>query len=241
MTQEPEILEDRPIAGTDHELVIEQEGEQFNVYAIRPDRKTSDVQTAENFEKAQIIGLAIGTELRAYQLPERSTVTLTPEGKITVTDFDALKGSSLEHLQSQVEGNVDGVGIAGDVDMWLNDEGLINGSSENVHANYVAEAFGIDHQPWCGTVCFTGGADREGNTLPLEKDKAEALVWMCEAATTMPNPELEPEEINTRLDAFDTRWKHGLGSTGDEMRRSSATVRPAPPFEVSPPSPEVGL
>ena len=72
MTQEPEILEDRPIAGTDHELVIEQEGEQFNVYAIRPDRKTSDVQTAENFEKAQIIGLAIGTELRAYQLPERS-------------------------------------------------------------------------------------------------------------------------------------------------------------------------
>jgi hypothetical protein len=66
---------------------------------------------------------------------------------------------------------VDVVSLAGHLDMWLDDEGLLTEVPEfNRAATHIAQYYGYSYQSFAGTAVFTGGADAVGNTQGLELD-----------------------------------------------------------------------
>ncbi|GGT54661.1 hypothetical protein GCM10010271_68160 [Streptomyces kurssanovii] len=59
------------------------------------------------------------------------------------------------------------------------DEGLYN-HPVNKLATVLAVRFGFTYQDYHGPVLLTGGADAEGDTVPLSKDKLLALLTSLE-------------------------------------------------------------
>lgn len=76
-------------------------------------------------------------------------------------------------------GLVDVVGLAKDLSMWIDDEGMY-GQDVNPVASTVAAAFGFTHQPYWGDVVFTGGVGLEGETLPLSQSRLVQLERLIE-------------------------------------------------------------
>ncbi|MCZ4098090.1 DUF3846 domain-containing protein [Streptomyces sp. H39-C1] len=64
---------------------------------------------------------------------------------------------------------VDVVALTNRLDMWLDDEGVYNHPVNKV-ATLLAMRFGFAWQEYHGPVLLTGGADSEGETVPLSKD-----------------------------------------------------------------------
>lgn len=70
---------------------------------------------------------------------------------------------------------VDVVALTTELDMWIDDEGLYN-HPVNAPATFLARRYGFTWQPYHGPVLLTGGADADGDTLPLTRDKLMALL-----------------------------------------------------------------
>lgn len=88
--------------------------------------------------------------------------------------------SCLSALQAAVEGYVDVVRLTDTLDMWVNDEGAftapLNPLASAISSVYSARSH-VPRQPFFyGTVVFTGGADDEGATQPLEPAQADELL-----------------------------------------------------------------
>ena len=64
--------------------------------------------------------------------------------------------------------------------IWIDEEGLLNGSAPNVVATLVAAALGFFGQTLRGTALVTGGGDAEGNTLPLSDLDLRLLMAVAE-------------------------------------------------------------
>lgn len=75
---------------------------------------------------------------------------------------------------------VDVVALDDDLDMWLDNEGAYT-AAPNPAATAIAQTFGFIWQPYFGTAVFTGGADKDGNTLPLT-EAGLRLIWTLSAA-----------------------------------------------------------
>lgn len=101
--------------------------------------------------------------------------TIAADGVATVHTWDATDGT-LPHLQHAVDGCVDVVALSSDLDMWINDEGLLVGLLVNILATGIAALHGMTHQAYVGTAVFTGGTDAEGNTLPLSEEQVQLLL-----------------------------------------------------------------
>ncbi|MFD8251317.1 DUF3846 domain-containing protein [Streptomyces werraensis] len=71
---------------------------------------------------------------------------------------------------------VDAVDVTAHITMWLDDEGCLNGSAPNLPALNLFSTFNEPHQPYWGNVVFTGGTDRNGDTLGLTKDELLHLI-----------------------------------------------------------------
>lgn len=69
---------------------------------------------------------------------------------------------------------VDVVRLGEGLDMWVDDEGMINGTASGP-ATRLARSYGHIWQPYFGVAVVTGGADPEGNTLSLDTRKAQGL------------------------------------------------------------------
>ena len=67
--------------------------------------------------------------------------------------------------------SVDVVRLGDNMDMWLDDEGMLVGKV-NGPATRLARSYGFVWQPYFGVVVVTGGADREGNTVGLDETRA---------------------------------------------------------------------
>lgn len=102
-------------------------------------------------------------------------VTIDVDGVAVAHTWDATDGT-LSHLQGAVAGCVDVVALNQDLDMWINDEGLIVGLPVNMLATGIAALHGRTHQAYVGTAVFTGGADAEGGTLPLSEQQVRLLM-----------------------------------------------------------------
>lgn len=82
---------------------------------------------------------------------------------------------TLQHLQHACGGLIDVLALAPDLDMWIPDEGLYDGSQPNPLATAIAAAHGHTHQHYYGTAVFTGGPDPTGTTLALNPETANYL------------------------------------------------------------------
>lgn len=103
-------------------------------------------------------------------------VLITPEADIVPIDLPADSGSRLAVMRAVLRcDRVDVVALTDQLDMWLDDEGFYN-HPVNKLATFLAIRFGFTHQPYCGPVLLTGGVDADGDTVPLTKDKAVALL-----------------------------------------------------------------
>lgn len=83
-------------------------------------------------------------------------------------------------LQAAVQGYVDVVRLTDTLDMWVNEEGAFT-AALNPLASAIAAVFsartGTARQPYFyGPAVFTGGADPEGATLPLQPAQADEVV-----------------------------------------------------------------
>ena len=108
------------------------------------------------------------------------TVIVNPEAEATRTEWAITEETCLGALQSAVHGYVDVVRLTDHLDMWINEEGAftepLNPLAGAIAAIYSARS-GTPRQPYFyGTVVFTGGADHEGATRPLEPAQADELL-----------------------------------------------------------------
>lgn len=108
-----------------------------------------------------------------------SVITVSPEGDVASHVWDVDQDSLLPALQRAVDGLVDVVPVADDLNMWVNDCGMYTESVNPLAGVLVAllSAPGAGFQPYYfGSAVFTGGADDEGNTLPLPEGRATQLL-----------------------------------------------------------------
>lgn len=108
-------------------------------------------------------------------------LTISPDGAVADQEWDVNDKSLLPALQEAVAGLVDVVALAEDLDMWVNDCGLYTEPLNPVASALVAALGGHRLQPyWFGTVVFTGGADRDGNTQPLPAARAAEILQLIQ-------------------------------------------------------------
>lgn len=105
---------------------------------------------------------------------------ITTDGTIETAEW-AAGGTNLTHLQQAVGGSVDVVALTDELDMWVNDEGLVMGMPINEVATAIAREHGMSHQPYAGPAVFTGGCDEAGDTQPLTKDLERRLRRLAQA------------------------------------------------------------
>ncbi|WP_327713666.1 DUF3846 domain-containing protein (plasmid) [Streptomyces sp. NBC_00464] len=72
--------------------------------------------------------------------------------------------------------HVDAVDVSPTITMWLDDEGMINGSPVNRTATILYAMHREPHQHYHGNAVITGGTDRHGDTLGLTRDQVTSLV-----------------------------------------------------------------
>lgn len=111
----------------------------------------------------------------------RLALTIHPDSTIRQIDLDQDESTSLQILQSEVEGFVTTLELepysppASGLTCWSNDEGLFTHADQpNPIATVLLAFFGID-SALVGPVVLTGGADDNGDTLPLEKAWIDAV------------------------------------------------------------------
>ncbi|TQK49858.1 uncharacterized protein DUF3846 [Streptomyces sp. SLBN-118] len=105
---------------------------------------------------------------------------ITPEADIIPVNLPADTVGRLVVMRSVIRcERVDVVALTDQVDMWVDDEGLFN-HPVNKLATLLAVRFGFTWREYHGPVLLTGGADAEGETVPLSKDKILALLTSLE-------------------------------------------------------------
>lgn len=102
-------------------------------------------------------------------------VTIDTKGQAQTVALDAAN-ELLDALQHAVGGYVDVVTLTKNVDMWVDEEGLLKNLPVNIVATHIARLFGRTHQVYLGPAVFTGGMDDQGTTLGLTEDNAEILM-----------------------------------------------------------------
>lgn len=101
-------------------------------------------------------------------------VTVEPDQSHEVHPWPSQE-DTLAFLQHHVQGYIERVPIAAEIDMWVNEEFIYTDMNPNPLATMVAwEAVParILRQFYCGPAVFTGTADVEGHTLGLNEDQA---------------------------------------------------------------------
>jgi|SRR5664279_1245500 len=108
-------------------------------------------------------------------------LSIALDGAVSHCDWDP-DVAILERLQLAVDGDVDVVSLTADLDMWVNDEGIVRGMPINVVASFIAREFLGERfaQPYFGPVVFTGGVDDEGETLALASAQIAMLSEIAE-------------------------------------------------------------
>ncbi|MFI9019503.1 DUF3846 domain-containing protein [Streptomyces griseus] len=102
---------------------------------------------------------------------------LEADGRFELIDWPRPGHGTLNTLLAAIGCRaVDAVTISDDLTMWLDGEGLINGSPVNTGATALYAAHQEPHQPYHGTAVITGGTDRHGSTLPLTLDQLSVLL-----------------------------------------------------------------
>ncbi|MFI0742815.1 DUF3846 domain-containing protein [Streptomyces sp. NPDC021100] len=105
---------------------------------------------------------------------------ITPQADIVPIGLPGGSDARLTALRSVLRCDaVDVVALTSALNMWLDDEGFYSHPVNRI-ATALAARFGFVHQDYHGPVLLTGGADAEGDALPLSEDKLLALLGIAE-------------------------------------------------------------
>ena len=108
----------------------------------------------------------------------KKTLVVEKDGTNYVLETD--RAGMLKTLQGAVGGLVEPIDFGDNLTMWVNEEGKLNGMEPNwIATAFFMRRFGVNDVIH-GDVIFTGGTDKHGNTLGLNKEIKEALqrvVW----------------------------------------------------------------
>lgn len=137
-------------------------------------------------------------------------VRMDTEGVATVIDLNEGGIETAEGIRLGIGSRwFDCVRLAGNLDMWIDDEGMYAGGGDprivelfrrvgltvpdewedaelNLTATMIAKLYGHVWQPYAGNVVFTGGADDEGVTLAIGEIAKDALVKLSADARQGP-------------------------------------------------------
>jgi hypothetical protein len=91
-------------------------------------------------------------------------LTITTDNAVEVREVPSVE---YETLYEAVNGLVELVTINEDIDMWLNEDGKVNGLEPNVLATLLFNKVFPNKDIIMGDIIITGGADDEGNTVGL--------------------------------------------------------------------------
>ncbi|MFR9806495.1 DUF3846 domain-containing protein [Pseudonocardia sp. RS010] len=103
-----------------------------------------------------------------------TALKITADGE--VTDVEIPAGDFLQTAYAQINCRaVDVVTLTSRLDMWLDDEGLVNGSVLNAPATFLAREYGRTHQSYAGTVLLTEH-NAEGDTTSLGPELRQVVL-----------------------------------------------------------------
>jgi hypothetical protein len=105
----------------------------------------------------------VPTQTNKEQQMER-VIHISTDNKIEVMEVEQIE---YDTLYEAVNGLVELVSINEDIDMWLNEEGKVNGLEPNIIASLLYNKVFPNFDVIMGDVVITGGADDEGNTVGL--------------------------------------------------------------------------
>lgn len=109
---------------------------------------------------------------------------VTPDAQILEINLPANTKDRLTVMRAVIRcDRVDVVPLTDRMDMWIDDEGLYN-HGKNPLATLLARRYGFTWQPYHGPVLITGGADENGDTVPLSRDKLIALLTALDDAVS---------------------------------------------------------
>ena len=100
---------------------------------------------------------------------------ITADRSVEIVEFD--EADTYNTLRGAVEGLIECVYLSNlGVDMWINEEGKINGSSLNEFATMLyMDEYGANDLIF-GNVILTGTADEQGNTTTLTQEHLIRLI-----------------------------------------------------------------
>ncbi|MCX4673592.1 DUF3846 domain-containing protein [Streptomyces sp. NBC_01381] len=121
-------------------------------------------------------------------MPNNSfAVLIRTDGQFRVIDWPATSDDHDKILYTAIDCiRYDAVRITEALTMWVDDEGMFNGSRVNRSALRLYALHKPPHQPYHGHAVFTGGTDRHGNSLGLTSDEAAHLIELHLTARRIP-------------------------------------------------------
>lgn len=96
-------------------------------------------------------------------------LVITEEGELRAVELGGDAESHLSDLQRYVGGWVQAVDLSPDATLWVNEEGKMNGLPTNICATALWSAVFGPTDVIVGPAVLTGGADDEGELMPLTK------------------------------------------------------------------------
>jgi hypothetical protein len=118
----------------------------------------------------------VPTQTNKEQQMER-VIHISTDNKIEVMEVEQIE---YDTLYEAVNGLVELVSINEDIDMWLNEEGKVNGLEPNIIASLLYNKVFPNFDVIMGDVVITGGADDEGNTVGLSDQSIQDVMVLIQ-------------------------------------------------------------
>jgi hypothetical protein len=118
----------------------------------------------------------VPTQTNKEQQMER-VIHISTDNKIEVMEVEQIE---YDTLYEAVNGLVELVSINEDIDMWLNEEGKVNGLEPNIIASLLYNKVFPNFDVIMGDVVITGGADEEGNTVGLSDQSIQDVMALIQ-------------------------------------------------------------
>jgi hypothetical protein len=108
----------------------------------------------------------------------KTALQVKTTGEVVMLD---LTGDELATLQGAVGGWVEAINFTNSLTMWCNEEGKLDGLSQNIIAQHFYDnAYGAGRDIIVGDVVFTGGTDDEGDTVSLREELVKDIHEVAE-------------------------------------------------------------
>ena len=104
-------------------------------------------------------------------------IHISTNNTVEVREVDSIE---YDTLYEAVNGLVELVSINKDIDMWLNEEGKVNGLEPNIIASLIWNKVFPNFDVVMGDVIITGGADDEGNTVGLSDQSIQDVMALIQ-------------------------------------------------------------